>query len=129
MGFYDYSADYVPPMPVCQIFLGPGGGEPTIGPLEAVIDTGADVTVIPTKHLRQVGAKRVSQGRARSLWGDSRAVDVYAVTLTLNGLRIAALQALADNRGSEIVLGRIVINRLKIVLDGPAAITEIVEIV
>jgi predicted aspartyl protease len=129
MGFYDYSADYIPPMPVCQVFLGPGGGETILGPLEAVIDTGADVTVIPLEYLRQVGAKRVSQGRAHSLWGDSRIVDVYAVTLTLNGLHIAALRTLADNQRNEIVLGRFVLNRLKIVLDGPAAITEIVEIV
>ncbi len=127
MAFYDYSADYVPPIPVCEVFLGPGGSDPTLGPLEAVIATGADVTVIPLEYLRQVGAKRVSQGRARSLWGDSKTVDVYAVALTLNGLRITALQALADNRSNEIVLGRFVLNRLKIILDGPAAITEITE--
>jgi hypothetical protein len=54
-------------------------------------------------------------------------VDVYAVALTLNGLRIAALQVLADDRSNELVLGRFVLNRLKIVLDGPAAITEITE--
>jgi hypothetical protein len=69
----------------------------------------------------------VSRGRARSLWGDARTVDVYAVALALDGLRVAALQALADDQGQEIVLGRILLSRLKIVLDGPAAITEIVE--
>ena len=127
MSFYEYSANYVPPMPICQVYLGPGGGETSLGPLEAVIDTGADVTVIPIEYLRQIKAKRVSRGRARSLWGDARTVDVYAVALAVNGLRVAALQALADDQGEEIVLGRLVLNRLKIVLDGPAAVMEIVE--
>jgi hypothetical protein len=47
MSFFEYSSDYVPPMPVCQIFLGQSGKEPTEGPFEALIDTGADLTVIP----------------------------------------------------------------------------------
>ncbi|MBE7471440.1 MAG: hypothetical protein DPW09_44645 [Anaerolineae bacterium] len=104
-----------------------GGGETRLGPLEAVVDTGADITVIPIHYLRQIKAKRISRGKARSLWGDARMVDIYAVTLAVNGLQVAALQALADDQGEEIVLGRQVLNRLKIVLDGPAAVMEIVE--
>ncbi|MBI1879499.1 MAG: hypothetical protein HYR94_14985 [Chloroflexi bacterium] len=127
MSFYDYSADYSPAIPVCPVYLGPGGGKPTLGPLEAFIDTGADITVIPAKYLLQIRAKRVSRGRARSLWGDARTVDVYSVALTLNGLNIAALRVLADDQSDEIVLGRLILNRLKIVLDGPATQTEIVE--
>jgi len=125
MGFYEYNAAYRPPIPICQIYLGPGGSEATFGPMEAVIDTGADVTVIPTEYLNQINARRVSRGRARSLWGDARDVDIYAISLRVNGLQIPALQALADNQGDEIVLGRFVLNRLKIILDGPAAVTEI----
>jgi len=78
MSFYDYNADYTPAMPVCQVYLGLAGSEPELGPLEAVLDTGADITVIPTEVLREIGARRVSRGRARSLWGDARTVDVYA---------------------------------------------------
>jgi predicted aspartyl protease len=126
MSFYEYSANYVPAMPICQIYLGPINKEPTFGPFEALLDTGADVAVIPLKYLRQVRAKRTSQGRARSVWGDSQMVSVYTVSLALNGLRFQALEVLADADGDEIILGRFVLNRLKIVLDGPAAFVEIV---
>lgn len=95
--------------------------------LEALLDTGADLTVIPIYHLRQIGATLVSRGQARSIWGDTREVEVYSVALALNGLRYRALRVAADDQGDEIILDRLVLNRLKIVLDGPAAMVEIVE--
>jgi len=127
MSFYEYNANYNPPIPVCQIYLGAAGKEPKLGPLEAIIDTGADITIIPQDYLLQTGAKKISQGRARSLWGDTKDVNVYAVSLSLNGQHVAALQVLADERNEEIVLGRTILNRLKIILDGPAAITEFIS--
>lgn len=127
MTFYDYSADYSPIAPICQIYLGQGGSQPNLGPLTALIDTGSDMTVIPITYLQAVEAKRISRGRARSMWGDSRTVDIYVVALALDNLRVAALQVLADAQGDEIVLGRPVLNRLKIVLDGPAALIKIVD--
>lgn len=125
MAIYECSSAYVPAAPWCPIYLGAGGREPGFGPLEAVIDTGADMSVVPISYLRQVGAQRIGDGRARSLWGDARSVGVYAVSLRLEALHLNALRVLADDRGDEIVLGRIVLNRLGILLDGPSAMLEI----
>ena len=127
MTFHEYSSAYFPVAPVCQIYLGEGGGQPTLGPFEALIDTGSDMTVIPTDYLHQARAKRISRGQARSMWGDSRTVDIYVVSLGLDDLRITTLQVLADDQGNEIVLGRLVLNRLRIILDGPASLTEITD--
>ncbi len=125
MSSHEYSTQYSPAMPVCQVYLGPGGGEATLGPLEAILHTGADLTVIPGKYLRQMGARRVDRGRARSLWGDTRSVDVYSIALNVDDLRVTAMRVLSDDRGDEIVLGRLVLNRLRILLDGPAGMVEI----
>jgi predicted aspartyl protease len=114
-------------MPICTLYLGVGGQEPRLGPLDAVIDTGADITVVPLLYLRQLGVKAVSQGTARALWGDRRVVQLYTVSLRLDRLHLRALQVMADVQGDEIILGREVLNRLHLVLDGPAAVTEIVE--
>jgi predicted aspartyl protease len=127
MSLHSYSADYVPAMPVCTIYVGAGGEEPLLGPLEALIDTGADITVVPMSYLRRLGVRPVGHGMAHSLWGDRRSVHVYAISLRLDNLHIRALQVLGDANGDEIVLGRTVLNRLYLVLDGPAAITETVE--
>lgn len=127
MSVHSYNAEYVPPMPVCTIYLGAGGEEPPLGPLEALIDTGADITIVPMTYLRQLGVYPLRQSMARSIWGDRRSVHVYAVSLKLENLYIRALQVLGDEQGDEIVLGRTILNRLHLVLDGPAAITEILE--
>jgi predicted aspartyl protease len=127
MSVHSYNPDYYPAMPVCTVYLGVGDEEPLFGPLEALIDSGADITVIPLSYLRQLGVPPINQGTARSLWGDRRAVHIYAVSLRLDRLHIRALQVLGDEQGDEIVLGRTVLNRLHIVLDGPAAVAEIIE--
>ncbi len=75
------------------------------------------MTVVPTKYLRQFGAKAMGTGRAHSIWGDSKPVELYAVSFRLDHLRFKALRVLADDTSDEIVLGRFVLNRLKIVLD------------
>ncbi len=125
MAVYDYDVDYAPPAPVCQIYLGPGGDEANYGPYKALIDTGADISILPMDYLRQIGAPQVGRDRARSVWGDARSVGVYAVSFKLEGLHIRALRVLADEQGDEIVLGRTVLNRLRIVLDGWASVTDI----
>lgn len=126
MSFYEYNGDYVPAMPVCEIYLGAVGQAPTLGPLEAILDTGSNATIVSTRYLLQVGATPVNRERARSVWGDARLVDIYAASLAINGLRLQSLREVADDWGDEIILGRFVLNRLKVVLDGPGAMVEIV---
>jgi len=125
MSFYEYSSDYYPAMPVCEIYLGPIGKKASLGPLEVIVDTGSDTVIVPLKYLRQIKAKHLSRRRARSIWGDVRSADLYAVSFAMDGLRFKVLHVLADERGDEIILGRFVLNRLKTVLDGPASMLEI----
>jgi hypothetical protein len=41
--------------------------------------------------------------------------------------RFAAIQVVGDEVGDEIILGRNVLNRLRLLLDGPAAMLEVLE--
>ncbi len=127
MTIYEYSNDYSPAAPIVEVYIGTAGTRPTVGPLIALIDTGADLTIVPLSYLQQIKAPRISQGQVRSLWGDTQTVDVYAVALAIQGLQFSALQVLADATEPEIILGRTVLNRLKIVLDGPSAMLELVS--
>jgi predicted aspartyl protease len=110
-----------------MVYIGVGGERPLLGPIHALLDTGADISVIPMQYLRQLAIQSIRHSIARSIWGDRRTVGIYAISLHLDNLHLRAVQVLGYAQGDEIVLGRTILNRLHIVLDGPAAVTEIVE--
>ena len=127
MTYYPYSDKYYPAAPVVEITLGAPGTSPTLGPLEAFVDTGADATLIPVKHLRQIGARKVDQATLRSQGGERRPVSLYAVAMEISQHRFVAMWVVGDEVGKEIILGRNVLNRLRLLLDGPAAMTEVLN--
>ena len=127
MSYYPYSSKYYPAIPTLELYLGRPGEEPELGPSEAIVDTGADGTLIPIAYLRQIKARLVDQGIVRSHWGEQRAVPVYSVAMKMKEHRFAAIWVVGDDQGDEIILGRNVLNRLRLLLDGPAAMTEVLE--
>jgi len=129
MSYHLYSSDYYPPFPVAEIRLGAPGKEAFLGPLEALIDTGADATLIPLAYLNQVNAEEVDRAGMRSQWGERRVVSIYSVTLEVDNHRFPAMWVVGDELGNEIVLGRNVLNRLRLLLDGPAGLVEVWEAV
>lgn len=127
MSYHLYSDDYYPPFPVTEIKLGASGEETILGPLEALIDTGADATLIPLMYLNQVNAEEVDRAGMRSQWGERRVVSIYSVALEVNTHHFSAMWVVGDELGNEIVLGRNVLNRLRLLLDGPAGLVEVWE--
>jgi predicted aspartyl protease len=93
--------------------------------IEAVIDTGADATIIPVRHLRQIGARPTFEGHLRSQWGERREVFLYLVDLRIGGLLLPSSFVVGDDQGDETILGRDVLNKLDIRLKGPKRLTEI----
>ncbi|MEA3340548.1 MAG: retroviral-like aspartic protease family protein [Chloroflexota bacterium] len=128
MSHYSYSREYVPTAPVVEIRLGAPGTEAKSGLLKAFVDTGADVTLIPMKHLRRNGAKKVDQATLRSQWGERRMVALYAVATEINQHHFNAIRAVGDEIGDEVILGRNLLNRLRLLLDGPASVVEVLDV-
>jgi predicted aspartyl protease len=114
-----------PPMPVLDVAVSrPGSGAAAVE-VEAIIDTGADGTLISRDLLDQIGAPFVDQAYLLGVMGTRQAVDLYLVTvrvasLTFPGLRVAALPA-----GGMTILGRDVLNQLHLGLVGVATTTEV----
>lgn len=127
MSHYPYSTEYLPAAPVMEIRLGAPGMEPSSGFLEALVDTGADATIVPIAHLRQIKAKKIDQATLRSQWGERRAVALYAVALEINQYRFDAIRVVGDEIGDEVILGRNLLNRLRLLLDGPAGMVEVLD--
>jgi predicted aspartyl protease len=128
MNYYPYSSEYVPAAPVVDIRLGAPGMESSSSFLQAFVDTGADATLIPMTYLKQVGTEKVDQADLRSQWGEQRIVTLYAVALEINQYYIDFIQVVGDEIGDEIILGRDVLNRLRLLLDGPAGMLEVLDV-
>jgi len=125
---HPYLTTYYPPMPALQIRLGYPEEALTIGPLTAIVDTGADGTLVPQSLIDELGAPFVDDIRVRSHWGEWRNMQLFTVDVGIGKLRLPAVEVAGDDQGKEIVLGRNILNRLKLLLDGPAGQVEILGI-
>ncbi len=127
MTAYNFSREFIPPMPMLEIELGLSGIAPSSGPILAVVDTGADGTLVPAKILSRFELVESDRIWIRSQWGEYHSALTYVLDLHIGTLRLPAIQIVADDRGDEVILGRDVLNKLRLLLDGPEQTTEILE--
>lgn len=124
MDDFPYDITYDPALPVCALTL---TAKPTGQQVEltAIIDTGADGTIIPIQYLRQIGARRAFETGLRSQWGERRTVFLYLVDLQIGELTLPGIYVVGDELGNDIVLGRNILNQLRMLLDGPASLMQL----
>jgi len=121
---FPFDQSFSPPMPVLVITLRNEHEGLSTGPLDALVDTGADGTVVPVAHLRNIRAPVIGRALLHSHLGVRHVVlhiaDVRIAELVLPGIVVAA-----DREGQELILDRDVLNRLRLLLDGPAQVTQV----
>lgn len=122
---FTYSIDYVPPAPIMDIQLGVSEGAFTIGPLSVIVDTGADATIVPTRYIEQLDIPADDQKYLRGQWGERRIVDIYWVDIGIENLRLPLMETVADDLGNEVILGRNILNKLILLLNGPKNMLEV----
>lgn len=124
---YSYLDTYYPSAPALEIRLGYPEESLKLGPFVAMLDTGADGTLVPQAWIDELGAPFVDDIRIRSHWGEWRNVQIFTVDLGVGPLRLPAIEVLGDETGDEIVLGRNVLNKLRLLLDGPKGEVELLS--
>lgn len=124
MNEFPYDAEFDPPLPVCDVVLIVPATDLRVS-APAIVDTGADGMIVPVGHLHRIGARRVFKTGMRSQWGERRAVYLYLIDVQIGSITLPGVYAVGDELGTEVILGRNVLNRLRLLLDGPAALTRI----
>ena len=122
---FAYNTDYVPPAPHLEIRLAVPDEAFRMTPLAVLVDTGADATIVPLRYIEPLGVQIDNRKTLRSQWGERRIVDVYLLDVQVGDLRLPLIEIIGDERGTEAILGRSVLNRLTMVLDGPKQTLEI----
>jgi hypothetical protein len=121
---YNYNSDYHPAMPMGELSVGLPLGDMLIT-LQAIVDSGADATMIPLEHLRQIGARRSRKVMMRGVTGGGELVDLYAVAIQLGSYRQGFLEIVGIADSDETIIGRDILNHLSVTLNGPAAVVEV----
>ena len=122
--FFDYDVSYDPAIPVVEIEIAAGKSESGMV-IRALVDSGADATVIPIHNLLQVGARKGRSAWMRGVTHDRVKIDRYRVWVQIGGLRPMYLNVVADPLGEEAIIGRDVLNQLIVILNGHASTVEI----
>ncbi|MEZ4661201.1 MAG: hypothetical protein R2911_26940 [Caldilineaceae bacterium] len=123
---YDYSADYSPSMPMSEIMIGRARGSPALA-VHAIVDSGADATMIPVQYLKQIGARRGKQVIIRSYLGTRERADQYIISFQLAHFARTELRVVGVTQTTEAVIGRDILNSLIVTLNGLASTVEIVD--
>lgn len=123
----EYNRDYEPPAPYLDIYVLSVEGDYPEEPISALLDSGADATMLPLTSLQRVNAPYLERMLMR--WGESQPelVDIYVATVRIGHHIIFGVNVIAMPPGSEAILGRDVLNQFEINLDGLALETTIIS--
>jgi len=117
---YAYCQDYYPAFPALEIVLVNDDESMRSGPISALVDTGSDGTLVPISYLKDLLAPPLRDATIRSHWGERRNVQLFVVDIEIAGSLLTGTFVVGDEQGNEIVLGRNLLNKLVLLMDGPA---------
>jgi predicted aspartyl protease len=124
---FEYERTFNPAFPQLSVRIHGMSSGKSSSEASALIDTGADATLIPLTKLQQIEADFAYPVRIASHWGEWRAVQVYRVDLEVAGEMLPAVDVVADDQGETVLLGRNLLNRLILLLDGPQSQTDLLR--
>ena len=124
---YTYSTQIFPPAPFVLLTLrNPVTGDVLSG-VPAQIDSAADRTVLPSSIAEAMDLEPLGNVQIGGFGGTITAMPTYAVLLGVHTLPERLIEVIAHAEESWVLLGRDVLNGLRIVLDGPRSVLEIEE--
>lgn len=118
---FEYSRQHDPAAPIIEVVIKSGIG--TTDPVSAFIDSGADGTMIPLALLQGINARYADKRILSGVTGEPTIIGLYPVLLQIGENTIYGIEA--AGYGDEVILGRDVLNQIRLVLDGPALAIEI----
>lgn len=118
---YPYGSQYTPPAPVLPVRVSRPDTVSAIV-LPALVDTGADVSVVPQGLPTRMGLPVVGRIAVAGIDGFPHRLPIYAAVATLNGysrvIRVVSI-------GATSLIGRDLLNTIIAHLHGPEAALEL----
>lgn len=122
---YSYSPLGNHPAPFVHVNLsGPKGGT-ELADLPAQLDSGADRTVVPWNAVEHLGLVQLDEITVGAFNMTLAVLPTFLVRLTIRQQAPVTLEVAGARNESWVLLGRDVLNRYRIVLDGPRLTLDI----
>jgi predicted aspartyl protease len=118
MPSYD-AADFDPPAPVARVVLRNPHSGATLSDVPLLLDTGADVTLLPREAVERLGVPLLPDQRYELMSFDGSKNFAPVVMLDLLFLRRAFRGRYLLIEAERGILGRDILNHVTLLLDGP----------
>jgi predicted aspartyl protease len=118
MPTYDAS-DFDPPAPVARVTLRNPPSGATVSDVPLLMDTGADVTLLPRMVVEQLGVPPLADQQYELMGFDGSTSFAPVVMLDLLFLRRAFRGRYLLIEAERGILGRDILNHVTVLLDGP----------
>src|SRR5690242_14081318 len=100
---FKYDLTYSPPAPSIEIYLGLADTPLEIGPLKALVDTGADGVVIPFQFIRELDASLYDEKYLETYTGERVIVPIYLLDIRIGNLRLPSVMVAAYENSEELI--------------------------
>jgi len=123
---FPYNTKQRPPAPYITLQLKPSRQVGAPITCEAKLDSGASLTVIPSDFVQRWGLRQRGTVRLRAYNGHVSRGPIYWVDLIIGTWHFPMVRVTGAKR-TNVLLGRDVLNQMRIVHDGPQQIVEIIS--
>ena len=122
-----YDQNRLPPIPVLNVWLAVPDSNDWHGPFPAIVDSGADLTIVPLGVLRHRAARYLKRAVLRSQWEERQVVFLHEIDLKIGDLVLPGIDVAGDDISHDLLLGRNALNRLDLRLEDPKLRTHILD--
>lgn len=114
-----YNRLYRPPIPTLTVRLYSPVLDTFTSPVEAIVDTGSDASLVPLGRLLELGAEEASPGWLISITGERKPVALFFIDVYVGESALSGIRVIGDPDTNDLIIGRDVLNKLPLFLDGP----------
>ena len=117
---YIYNRQVEPPAPFVHVIVGRADGTGASVTIPALVDSGADKTVLPHSLVEEVGLAQVGDVQTAGFNDLGVVLGLFSARIGIRDLAPVAIDAIAAPGEEYVLLGRDVLNRHRVTLDGPS---------
>ena len=122
---YRYNQQLSPPAPFVHVSLQGLDGAAAIADLPAQLDTAADMTVVPAAMAERLGLVPFGTVQVSAFGGILTTVRTFLARVQIRDQEPVVIKIVSSMEEPHVLLGCDVLNRHRILLDGPRGVLEI----